>query len=158
MRTILFILFLPLRLFWRLTMPRSFPHGKPFNMRDPLVIDGDSLWHEGRRIRIWGIDAPEIDQPGGQAAKAQLARLCRMRRIHVVPRDTDVYGRIVAQLYYGRGDIGQQMVASGYALARTRRYSRDERRAKRRPTGLWDGGCIEDPAGHRRRAAGKARA
>lgn len=151
MRLLLLLLLLPFKIVWRLTTPRRFPHGRPFEMRNPLIIDGDTLWHEGVKIRIWGIDAPEMSQRGGPAAKGQLARLCERRRIYVVPCDTDVYGRTVARLYYGRGDIGQQMVASGYAVACAQGYARDEKRATRRKAGLWAKGRISNPAAHRRR-------
>lgn len=150
MRLVFRILTWPVRLLWRATMPRRFPHGKPFDMRAPAIIDGDTVFHDGQRIRIWGIDAPEMSQSGGQAAKERLAQLCHRRHIHVVPRDTDVYGRTVAQLFCGRGDIGAAMVESGYAVSAGRTYAKMERKACRRKAGLWRGGPIADPAAHRR--------
>ncbi|MCW3782997.1 thermonuclease family protein [Defluviimonas salinarum] len=153
MKILFKILFFPVRLLWRATAPRRFPHGRPFDMRHPLVIDGDTLHHDGRKIRIWGIDAPEMGEAGGAAAKGRLESLLSRRQVHAVPRDTDVYGRIVAQLFCGRGDIGQAMVASGYAISRNRAYDRDEKRARKAKAGLWKRGGIADPAIHRRAAA-----
>lgn len=151
-KTILRLLAWPFRLLWRLTAQTSWPAGAPFNLRKPLVIDGDTLFHDGRKIRIWGIDAPEIGTAHGPAAKAHLDHLVKMRNIHVVPRDIDAYGRIVAQLFCGRGDIGRSMVEDGYAISRTRDYAGDERKARRKKLGLWARGGISDPAEDRRRA------
>ncbi len=52
--------------------------GKPGN----CVVDGDTFWHRGVKIRIAGIDAPEVDKPGceqerqlGVRAKVRLLKL-----------------------------------------------------------------------------------
>lgn len=156
MRSALRILFWPARLLWWVTKPRHFPHGQPFDIRTPAVIDGDTLIHNGRRIRIWGIDAPEMSQPGGRAAKDNLIALCYRRHIHVVPRGTDVYGRMVAQLFSGRGDIGAAMVEGGFARASGGHYAKNERKARRAARGLWCEGMIEDPAIYRQRRSGLA--
>lgn len=146
LRLLLKLSVLPLILIWRATAPRTYPHGRPFDIRGPLVIDGDTLFHDGRKIRIWGIDAPEIGEASGPLAKRQLERLIAARSLHVVPRAHDVYGRLVAQVLAGRGDIGQQMVASGFALSRDAKYDKDEGCARRAATGLWREGGIADPA------------
>lgn len=143
---------LPLILIWRATAPRTYPHGRPFDIRGPLVIDGDTLFHDGRKIRIWGINAPEIGEASGPLAKRQLERLIAARSLHVVPRAHDVYGRLVAQVLAGRGDIGQQMVASGFALSRDAKYDKDESCARRAAAGLWRHGGISDPGTWRKRS------
>lgn len=139
----------PIRILWRATMPRRHHHGKPFYMTNPLVIDGDTLWFEGRKIRIWGIDAPEMGQRQGPAAKAELQRLMTFRRMFVIPTDTDKYGRLVAQIHCGRGDIGQSMVRHGYAVGWSGAYARDEKKARRRRRGLWGKGGIPSPVAFR---------
>jgi endonuclease YncB( thermonuclease family) len=40
-----------------------------------LAVDGDTLRHEGQRLRLWGIDAPERGEAGFAAARDTLARL-----------------------------------------------------------------------------------
>ena len=52
--------------------------GKPGN----CVVDGDTFWHRGVKIRIAGIDAPQVDKPGceqerqlGVRAKVRLLKL-----------------------------------------------------------------------------------
>ncbi|MCE6959230.1 thermonuclease family protein [Cereibacter sphaeroides] len=120
---------------------------------DPLVIDGDTIWHAGKKYRLHGIDAPELSQPGGEEAKRMLFSLVNGRTLAVKVVDTDAYGRMVARLHCGRQDISAALVASGHALARHDLYRNDERRARKCKTGLWSRGGISDPAEWRRRAA-----
>ena len=73
---------------------------KPFTAETVRVIDGDTveIYAEGRtaRVRLWGIDTPETDQPMGPAA-TQLLRFYLPARefIKIHPVETDQYGRIV---------------------------------------------------------------
>lgn len=127
--------------------------GNAFAIRNPLVIDGDTLFHDGKRIRILGIDAPESDQRGGADAKNHLIRLVGSGMLRVEPQGTDKYGRILARIMAGQIDLGQAMVAAGYALAQDRAYKGAERGARWRKKGLWSRGGISDPAAWRRRTA-----
>lgn len=127
--------------------------GNAFAIRKPLVIDGDTLFHDGKRIRITGIDAPELDQQGGMDAKNHLIRLVGSGVIRVEPRGTDKYGRVLARVLAGQIDLGRAMVAAGYALAQDRAYKGAERGARWGKKGLWSRGGISDPAAWRRRAA-----
>ena len=82
------------------------------------VVDGDTFWISGQRtrIRVWGLDAPEIGNPGGSAATAQLAGLASGRSVQCNMRDVDRYGRIVGQCWLPDGrDIAAPMIASGTA-------------------------------------------
>jgi micrococcal nuclease len=142
---------LPFRLlrwfFRRLLRAASRPD---YVVRNPLVIDGDTIFSDGRKIRLHGIDAPEMDQAGGAEAKAALQSLLRGRPVRIEPLDTDRYGRTVARLHTDR-DICQAMVRAGFAVASFHHdYRRDEIRARRKRTGLWARGGIDDPAAHRR--------
>lgn len=152
MRSLFRLLTYPFRLLWRMTADGQSPAGASFMIRNPLVIDGDTIWTDGLKIRIWGIDAPEMAQGEGQASKHALAALCANRNILVSPIDRDVYGRLVARLYYGRGDIGQQMVAGGRAISVCREYAGDERLARKARAGFWrNGGIGETPRDFRKR-------
>ncbi|MBC9248612.1 thermonuclease family protein [Paracoccus sp. 11-3] len=82
------------------------------------VIDGDTFWVSGQRnrIRVGGLDAPEIGRAGGSAATAQLANLISGRSVQCRLRDVDRYGRIVGQCWLPDGrDIAAAMIASGTA-------------------------------------------
>lgn len=63
------------------------------------ITDGDTLWVQpsqgGKpvKIRVNGIDAPEICQAGGQAARAALARRVAGQTVTLSTRRHDDYGR-----------------------------------------------------------------
>lgn len=114
------------------------------------IIDGDTLEIRGRRIRLWGIDAPESSQPCqragqpwrcGQAAALALADWIGERTTICEQRDTDRYRRVVARCMVGGTDVSAWMVENGWAMA-FRRYSLDyighEDRARRMRAGIWD--------------------
>lgn len=127
--------------------------GAAFMIRKPLVIDGDTLFHEGTRIRLQGIDAPELAQAGGEDAKKHLIRLIGAGPVRVEPRGVDLYGRTVARVSRGPVDLGREMVASGYAISKDPSYSSAERGARWGRKGMWSRGGISDPAAWRRRTA-----
>jgi endonuclease YncB( thermonuclease family) len=85
------------------------------------VSDGDTLWvlpdHDGEalKLRLAGIDAPELCQPWGvQAWHALQARL-QGQRVQVVTGRLDTYGRWLAQVWHQGQDVGGWMVAQGHA-------------------------------------------
>lgn len=61
------------------------------------------------------MDAPEICQAGGVAARAALAQRVSGRMVTVSPRRRDSYGRTVASLHLGGEDIAGWMVGRGQA-------------------------------------------
>lgn len=125
------------------------------------VVDGDSVEAQyggllgmmRRRpfpVRLYAIDAPELAQPNGAAARAHLQSLVGgggSLRIEVM--DTDRYGRRVALLYRGRGRRGRrnsvnaQMVQAGMAYWYGRYggqelgLDRAEAEARRQRRGVW---------------------
>ena len=117
------------------------------------VSDGDSLQSGDLRIRIFGIDAPELkqqcaDQNGvlwkcGAAAQRQLnALISENKNLQCSVRDVDKYGRLVMQCFTGSIDIGAAMVRSGHALAYRHfsdLYIADEEQAKTALKGVWRG-------------------
>ena len=82
------------------------------------IQDGDTftLSGESRRIRVWGLDAPEWNHRGGSAATATLRGLISGKRLRCAIRDIDRYGRLVAQCFLPDGrDIAAEMIRSGAA-------------------------------------------
>ena len=90
------------------------------------VLDGDTftLSGESRRIRVWGLDAPEWNHRGGSAATSAMRGLISGKRLQCQVRDMDRYGRYVAQCFLPAGrDIAAEMIRSGAAREYCR-YSR----------------------------------
>lgn len=90
------------------------------------VLDGDTftLSGESRRIRVWGLDAPEWDQQGGSNATATLRGLISGKALRCNVVDIDRYGRLVGQCFLPDGrDIAAAMIRSGAATEYCR-YSR----------------------------------
>lgn len=132
-----------------LAVPTSPPRAEPGGIA--AVIDGDTLRLNGRRIRLFGVDAPEGRQQCrregrpyacGEAAARHLEALISGRAVTCRQRDMDRHGRMVAICFAGGADLNRAMVAAGWALA-YRRYGLDyvaqERRAQRARRGLWAG-------------------
>ena len=90
------------------------------------ILDGDTftLSGESRRIRVWGLDAPEWDQKGGSNATATLRSLISGKTLRCNVLDIDRYGRLVGQCFLPDGrDIAAEMIRSGAATEYCR-YSR----------------------------------
>ena len=104
------------------------------------VLDATNTQH---KIRLYGIDTPERDQPYGRSAQRALAKLVGDKRVGVVVVATDDYGRQVGTLYREGTNINLAMVAGGYAWW-YRHYAPHERRlavaeeaAREQGLGLW---------------------
>jgi endonuclease YncB( thermonuclease family) len=73
------------------------------------VIDGDTFevspawkWngHEGTRVRPTGYNAPELDEPGGQAARDKLRRLILHKQVELRTAYKVDRGRLVCDVYF----------------------------------------------------------
>lgn len=80
-----------------------------------IAIDGDTLRCDGARVRLWGIDAPEMAEPGGQESKSALVALIDGQAVTCEQIDTDRYRRIVARCYVDGRDVGGMLVTGGWA-------------------------------------------
>jgi len=121
-------------------------------MGTATVIDGDTLEIHGRRIRLYGIDAPESRQgctrPDGtswrcgQQASFALANHIGAATVRCEPHGHDRYRRIIAVCFKRAEDLNRWMVTSGWAVA-YRKYSldyvADEEKAHRAGRQLWSG-------------------
>ena len=82
------------------------------------VMDGDTftLSGESRRIRVWGLDAPEWNHQGGSTATSTLRSLISGKQLRCAVLDVDRYRRLVAQCLLPNGrDIAAEMIRSGAA-------------------------------------------
>lgn len=124
------------------------------------VADGDTLRVDGIRIRLSGVDAPELSQRCGSGSQAVacgtmaaqwLRERVEGRALTCTVVDSDRYGRSVAVCRTGGRDIGSDLVEAGWATA-YRRYSlayvREEDRARYARRGIWRLG-FEQPAQYR---------
>jgi endonuclease YncB( thermonuclease family) len=81
----------------------------------PILIDGDSIVVAGRPVRLWGIDAPEMDTREGYLAKRYLRTVIGDRPLRCVDEGMRVGNEIMAKCFLGQVDLGEIMVLSGHA-------------------------------------------
>lgn len=111
------------------------------------VVDGDTLVLGEERIRLLGIDAPELSQicvdgeaqrNCGQDAREQLASMVTDAGVQCSGHSKDKYGRLLAICTAGERDLNAAMVRSGNAVSYGA-YEDEERFAKAERRGLWAG-------------------
>jgi endonuclease YncB( thermonuclease family) len=133
----------------------------PWSGRVTLVSDGDTLWVRPLaggvpvKLRVDGIDAPEICQSGGAASRAALERLVADQVLVVQPRRRDDFGRWLARVRVAGADVGAEMVRQGQAWSYRYRdhpgpYAGQEAQARAARRGLFSGPA-ERPYDFRRR-------
>jgi micrococcal nuclease len=89
------------------------------------VIDGDTYVIEtGEKIRMIGINAPEMSTEFGDDAKAHLEKLIGGKEVMLVEdakaTKKDKYKRLLRYTILNGEDINQRMVCDGFAVAYTR--------------------------------------
>lgn len=82
-----------------------------------VSVDGDTLDIYDIRIRLWGIDAPEMNTDEGKAAKFYLQKIINDHGGIVECHETGKpsYGRMVARCSILDKDIGALMICAGHA-------------------------------------------
>nr|WP_281399840.1 thermonuclease family protein [Microvirga zambiensis] len=112
------------------------------------VTDGDTIRIGEARIRIKGIDAPEMEQrcsragrayACGEASRRALIDLVSGEIVRCRAAGRDRYQRILARCSVNAKDIGARMVEDGWAVSYGRDYDPEEIRARSRSVGLWEG-------------------
>ena len=105
-----------------------------------LRVDGASV-----RVRLDGIDAPELGQPYGKSARRSLAELCRGKEATVVERGKDDAGHILGSVRCGEVDANAEQVRRGMAWVSLRYVPlgsplyEAETSARLQKIGLWRG-------------------
>ncbi|WP_416914611.1 MAG: thermonuclease family protein [Roseicyclus sp.] len=80
-------------------------------------MDGDTIVIQKTQIRLFGVDAPELDHPHGKRAKWAMVNLCKGQQVSAEILETDAHGRTVAKCYLPDGrDLSAEMVKQGLAL------------------------------------------
>lgn len=113
----------------------------------PNVHDGDTLRCGSERVRLFGVDAPEVRrgaqpaEPFAYQARDELVRLTRGRvGCRFVERDR--YGRFVGRCWSDASpDVNAAVIRSGFATEYRRyskgAYAKAEDAARRAGRGLW---------------------
>lgn len=137
-------------LFWVMALPAQAQDlaGRVVSVHDgdtATVLDAGKVRH---KIRLAGIDAPELGQPFGRVSRDHLASRIQGKRVIVHWRKHDRYGRIVGTIQLDGTDMNIDQLHAGLAW-HFKRYAheqpRDERatyadaevRAQAAHLGLW---------------------
>jgi endonuclease YncB( thermonuclease family) len=94
--------------------------------RVTCVVDGDTIWYRGTKIRIADLDTPEVSKPGcaneamlGRRATLRLQALLNAGPFSLEPgpdgRSTDRYGRSLMLVTRGGASLGAVLVDEGLA-------------------------------------------
>ncbi|MGB6063496.1 MAG: thermonuclease family protein [Desulfomonilaceae bacterium] len=124
----------------------------PWSGRAVGVSDGDSIrvmrWGRAKKIRLFGIDCPELGQAFGRKARHFTARMVFGKIVEVRQVDKDSYGRTVAWVSVDGRSLNKELLRAGLAWW-YRHYAQDERElerleaeARRSKIGLW---CFPNP-------------
>ena len=86
------------------------------------IIDGDTFVSGDMRIRLYGLDAPEVGETCADKATDRLKELAGSTvRVEEGSRTIDPYGRALAYVYTEAGDsIDELLLREGWALPWTR--------------------------------------
>ena len=111
--------------------------------------DGDSFRLGEDRVRLLGLDAPELGQqctdrggaawPCGRVARDRMTALLAGGPVDCRPEDRDQYDRLLARCSVAGRDLGAVMVAEGLAIS-AGSYWQEEQAARASALGIWAGG------------------
>lgn len=114
------------------------------------VHDGDTFTVAGTKIRLFGVDAPEMDQTCempdgsdwacGRWSRDQVRDILKGRDLRCVKRVYDKYGRMVARCYLEDQDLAKMLVRDGIVFSYasfSRDYIKVEKAAAVAGRGLW---------------------
>ena len=119
------------------------------------VVDGDTIvLNTGDKVRMKGIDAPELHHPVipaqrfGEEARDYLKNLAEGKKCFLeydAYDSKDMYGRALAYVYVENTDLNAEMLLRGYACLYTFKpfskktaYAACEREAREKHRGLWN--------------------
>ena len=135
------------------------------------VVDGDTIKINSKKIRLYGIDAPEKKQKCkktyltisfmsftkdymcGEASAEQLIKKINKQKLNCNILDVDRYKRLIGECFKRNINLNSWMVSNGYAVAYrkySKKYVSDEINAKKNKLGIWQG-KFEMPWDYRRK-------
>ncbi len=113
------------------------------------IIDGDTFETEtGEKVRLIGINAPEISDIFGQEAKQYLSYLIENKTVDIqadnISNDRDRYQRLLRYVILDGVDINKKMVSDGFAFAylkykfsKSIDYKQAQLEARETNNGIW---------------------
>ncbi|MEE9313686.1 MAG: thermonuclease family protein [Rhizobiaceae bacterium] len=116
------------------------------------VIDGDTVVMDGEKIRLSGIDAPELSQncirqgktwACGRESRNALRVMLRGKDVKCITNGVDRYDRLLAVCHAEGNDVNSMLVAKGWAIDYGG-YRAEEKAARRAKAGIWQG-TFENP-------------
>ena len=135
------------------------------------VVDGDTIKINSKKIRLYGIDAPEKKQKCkktyitisfmsfskdymcGEISTQKLIKKINKQKLNCNILDVDRYKRLIGECFKRNINLNSWMVSNGYAVAYrkySKKYVSDEINAKNNKLGIWQG-KFEMPWDYRRK-------
>ena len=135
------------------------------------VVDGDTIKINSKKIRLYGIDAPEKKQKCkktyltisfmsftkdymcGELSTQKLIKKINKQKLNCNILDVDRYKRLIGECFKRNINLNSWMVSNGYAVAYrkySKKYVSDEINAKNNKLGIWQG-KFEMPWDYRRK-------
>ena len=116
------------------------------------VADGDTFILENNKqaVRLFGIDAPEMDNCYGPESYSRLSELLKKKQVQLKEPLVDKFGRIVALVYVNGRLINETMIREGYAAYRSEPGSGKEvmkaahEVAKSKKIGIYSSACTDE--------------
>ena len=122
-----------------------------------VVVDGDTVKINGKKIRFGGIDAPESYYRGkkqtciednkkvfcGQISKDKLIEKIGTNFVNCkIEKNKDIYKRLVGECFIKEDSLSVFMVRNGYAFDwpyySERKFANDQEYAKMNKLGIWN--------------------
>ena len=135
------------------------------------IVDGDTIKINSKKIRLYGIDAPEKKQKCkktyltisfmsftkdymcGEVSTQKLIKKINKQKLNCNIIDVDRYKRLIGECFKRNINLNSWMVSNGYAVAYrkySKKYVSDEINAKNNKLGIWQG-KFEMPWDYRRK-------
>ncbi len=106
-------------------------------------IEGDKETGSLLKVRLFGIDAPELKQDYGYESKEFLMKLIRGKQVKIEGIKKDRYGRLLGTVYLKNENINEKMVMTGNAWwyekydRKNHRMKEYQENARRKRLGLF---------------------